>query len=212
MGTNAWLVRPFPHGIKRVEEFKKENIVAIGWPGIGDLTGQSREDIKRILSETPYCYSGLELGNAYATIDIFVNQMNIGDLIISPDGDDIYFAKIVGDYHFEASKDGADVGYSHQRKVTWLNDTSRKQLSKKLRSSLKVHRTTANMSEHVLEIEALATRGIYEESTEALLVDTIKVSYPLRPDCLISFDIPKDISKDEANRLSAYFQTLYFKE
>ena len=135
-----------------------------------------------------------------------VNDIRLEDIEIPTLKADEVLVKV------EASKDGSDVGYSHQRKVTWLNDTSRKQLSKKLRSSLKVHRTTANMSEHVLEIEALATSGTYEQPTESPLVDTIKVSYPLRPDCLVSFDIPKDISKDEAKRLSAYFQTLYFKE
>lgn len=206
---NAWLVRPFPHGTKRLEEFKTQNIVAVGWPGIGDLTNKSREDIKEILSREPYQLNGLELGNAYATIDIFVNRMQVGDLILTPDGDDIYFGEIIGDYYMESTVDNDSFGYPHQRKVKWLNDTSRKNLSMPLRSSLKVHRTTANLSDHVAEIESLANGKDYKaEKFDEMNV--ISVNYPLRPDFTISFNVPSNISKDEAKRLSNYLDTLYF--
>ena len=33
----AWLVRAYPHGKYRFNEFRENNIVAIGWPGIGSL-------------------------------------------------------------------------------------------------------------------------------------------------------------------------------
>lgn len=206
---NAWLVRPFPHGTKRLDEFKTQNIVAVGWPGIGDLTNKSREDIKEILSREPYQLNGLELGNAYATIDIFVNRMQVGDLILTPDGDDIYFGEIIGDYYMESTVDNDSSGYPHQRKVKWLKDTSRKNLSMPLRSSLKVHRTTANLSDHAAEIESLANGKDYkaEKFDEK---NVISVNYPLRPDFTISFNVPSNISKDEAKRLSNYLDTLYF--
>jgi len=206
---NAWLVRPFPHGKKRLDEFKTQNIVAVGWPGIGTLTNKSREDIKEILSGAPYQLKGLELGNAYATIDIFVNRMQVGDLVLTPDGDDIYFGEITSDYYLESTVDNESTGYPHQRTVKWLTDTSRKNLSKPLRSSLKVHRTTANLSDHVGEIESLANGKEYkvEKFDES---DIISVNYPLRPDFTISFNVPSDISKDEAKRLSNYLETLYF--
>lgn len=206
---NAWLVRPFPYGTKRLDEFKTQNIVAIGWPGIGDLTNKLREDIKEILSGVPYQLKGLELGNAYATIDIFVNQMQVGDLILSPDGDDIYFGEITSDYYMESTVDNYSTGYPHQHKVKWLNDTFRKNLSMPLRSSLKVHRTTANLFNHVDEIESLANGKEYkvEKFDET---NIISVNYPLRPDFTISFNVPSNISKDEAKRLSNYLETLYF--
>lgn len=68
---NAWLIRPVPHGIPRVTEFKEKGIIAVGWPCIGNLKGKSREDLKHLLSLPPYSLTGLALGNAYATIDIF---------------------------------------------------------------------------------------------------------------------------------------------
>lgn len=205
---NAWLVRPYPHNLKRLNEFQSKNIVAVGWPGIGDLTGKSREDLKEILSKAPHSLSGLALGNAYATIDIFVNQMQVGDLVLVPDGDDIYFAEITSNYFLDSSVDNDTDGYPHQRKITWLANTSRKKLSKELRSSLKVHRTTADLSHHSREIDALSHGKPYEPGNNA--PSTLDVSYPLRPNHVISFTVPTDMTQDEAQRLSNYFASLYF--
>lgn len=202
---NAWLVRPNPHGKNRIKEFRSQDIVAIGWPETGSLAGLSREDLKTFLAGPPYNLSGLKLGNAYATVDIFINQIAVGDTILSPDGDDIYFAEIIGDYQFEEAADAE--GYSHQRKVRWLSTTSRKELSKELRTSLKVHRATANLSHHAVEIRALAAGN-----PVPLHARTVEISYPLRPDFSVEFEIPADISKNEAERLSKYFHTLYFTE
>lgn len=208
---NAWLIRPYPHNQSRLSEFLNEKIIAVGWPCIGDLKGKSREELKETLSGPPYNYKGLVLGNAYATIDIFVNQMNIGDLLLMPNGDDIYFGKIASDYYLDPSVDNDKDGYSHQRKAEWLKDTSRKELSNELRSSLKVHRTAANLSRHFAEIDA----RIHDRPIPAAIPDsteTIDVSYPLRPNYNVSFSIPIDITSDEAKRLSAYFASLYFKD
>ena len=191
---NAWLIRPVPHGIPRVTEFKEKGIIAVGWPCIGNLKGKSGEDLKHLLSLPPYSLTGLALGNAYATIDIFVNQMEVGDLLLMPNGEDIY-----------AAVDSNEEGYPHQRTAKWITNTSRKDLSMELRSSLKVHRTTANLSHHIDEIEALC-----KGEKLAVTTDYIEVTYPLRADFEVSFKIPKDISKDEAQRLSSYFASLYF--
>jgi len=209
----AWLVRPYPHQIRRLLEFKSKNIIAVGWPGIGDLTGKSREDLKHILADKPYSLEGLALGNAYATIDLFVNQMQAGDLVLVPDGDDIYFAEIQGSYYLEASVDNTTPtgGYPHQRPVKWLADVSRKELSKSLRSSLKVHRTTADLSQHAAEIDALAHGKSFTPAADQAS-DLIQVSYPLRPDCTITFSVPADITRDEARRLSVYLSSLYFAQ
>lgn len=205
---NTWLVRPIPHGTNRINEFRRLNRIGIGWPKIGDLTGLSREELKTLLNGPPYELDGLELGNAYATIDIFVNQMNVGDIVLVANGDDIYFAEITSDYQFDISFDPD--GYSHQRQVRWLSATSRKELSKELRSSLKVHRTTANLSHHADEIKALAAGNPVSRAIQP--TTTINVSYPLRSDFTVEFKIPADISKTEAERLSTYFRSLYFTE
>ena len=206
----GWLIRPNPHGHYRMPEFKTQNIVAIGWPGIGDITGISREGLKQTLAGKPYDLSGLALGNAYATVDILLNQMQKGDLVLVADGADIYFGEIAGDYSFECFVDNDSEGYPHQRPVTWLTHLSREDLSKELRSALKVHRTAANLSHHFDEINALAHGQPYQPAEDAS--STVAVSYPLRPDFQIEFKIPSDITRDEAQRLSSYFASLYFTE
>ena len=210
--TRAWLVRPYPHGNHRLKEFREMGIVAVGWPEIGDLTGKSRQELKTLLSGAPYDLEGLSLGNAYATIDIFVNQMQPGDLVLVPDGDDIYLGELTSGYRLEQSVDNQTDGYPQQRSVSWFPvNVSRQELSMELRSSLKVHRTTANLSRHAEEIDALAHgRPFVPGETEA--PGSISVSYPLRPGRNIEFTIPNDITKTEAQRLSAYFASLYFTE
>lgn len=209
MSKQAWLVRPYPDGeVKRLDEFKAKNFVAIGWPNIGNLAGKSREELKELLSGAPYNYSGLVLGNAYATIDILVNRMEKGDYLLIPDGDDIYFAVVDSEYVFDSSVDNDVDGYPHQRKVkNFTASRLRSTLSKALRSSLKVHRTTADLSKHYDEIKALAEGGSFIAAAEA-----VEVSYKLRPDYTVSFSVPANITKTEAKRLSMYLESLYFEE
>lgn len=209
MSKQAWLVRPYPDGeTKRLDEFKSKNFVAIGWPNIGSLEGKSREDIKELLSGEPYNYSGLVLGNAYATIDILVNRMKKGDYLLIPDGDDIYFAVVDSGYVFDQATDNDTDGYPHQRRVKSFSVSHlRSELSKPLRSSLKVHRTTADLSKHYDEIKAIADGGMFNAA-----VEDVDVSYKLRPDYTVSFKVPGDISKTEAKRLSMYLESLFFEE
>lgn len=210
----AWLVRPKPHNIPRIHEFRQKGIVAIGWPGIGDLTGKSRQEIKLLLSQPPYRYTDRMLGNVYATVDIIVNRMKPGDLVMVPDGDDIYFGEITGGYSYDSSVDNDTDGYPHQRAVSWFPvNVARQELSKELCISLRAPRTAANLSEHghTKEIDTLAHGGSFQPAKEDASGVT-QVSYPLRPDHVITFTIPNDTTKQEAQRLSQYFASLYFKE
>ena len=61
--SRAWVVRPYPHNIYRMQEFLDENMIAIGWPGIGDLSAViNREDFKEVLKNQDS--SPRELGQA----------------------------------------------------------------------------------------------------------------------------------------------------
>lgn len=207
----AWMIHPCPCEIPRLEEFRRKGVVAIGWPGIGDLTGKSREDLKHLLSQPPYSYEDRRLGSAYATVDIMVNRIRPGDLVLVPDGDDIYFAEVTSGYRYDQSVDNKD-GYPHQRAVAWFSATAaRRDLSDALRISLRAPRTAAGLSQHVREIEALAQGGSFDAGAADTSGST-QVSYPLRPGCEITFTIPNDITRQEAQRLSAYFASLYFVE
>lgn len=210
--TQAWLVRPYPGKNRRLNEFRQKDIVAVGWPGIGDLTGRSREELKRLLSQPPYSYKDRELGNHYATIDILVNRIQPGDLVLVPDGDDIYFAEITSGYLYDPTVDNSIDGYPHQRTVAWFPvSVSRNDLSKELRVSLRAPRTAADLSHHIREIDALAHGRVFSPD-QADSSGVTQVSYPLRPSYTIAFTIPNNITKQEAQRLSQYFSSLYFIE
>lgn len=207
-GKRTHLIRPFPDGNNQMQAFYDNGIIAIAWPDTGDLSGMTREEIKELLSDEPHSLTGLNLGNSLATLNLFVNNMKIGEKVLVANGSEIYIAEIVGDYEFNKKYIGK--GFPHQRKVTWLNRVPRDMLSRDLRMSLKVHRTAANLSKHSDEIELLAEGKSLESEKED--VDMIVVTYPIRNDLELSFSIPSDITKAEAERLSIYFKSLYFAE
>ncbi|MEF2794434.1 MAG: hypothetical protein U0N62_03055 [Hydrogeniiclostridium sp.] len=200
-------MRPYPDNIKRLAEFRRDSLVGIGWPSLGDLSGKTKEELKVLISGEPYRLTGNRLGSSYATADIFVNRMQKGDLLLVPDGEDIFFAEVTGDYTFSAAL--CSEGYPHQRKVKWLKNVSRSDLSMALRSSLKAHQTAADVSRHYEEIEALA---FGKESPALGVQKTIPVSYPLRRDFTVRFEVPENLTKGEAKRLASFFEGLYFEE
>lgn len=205
--VKAWMVRPFPHDIDRLSNFKADNIIAIGWPDVLSLEGKDKNEIKEILKNHPKNYSPRQLGVALATVNIFVNEISTGDIIVIPYEDDIYFAKVLSDYFFETSK--VSEGYPHQRKITFLKGpVSREQLPDDLRNSLRAPRTAADLSHHVRIIENLLDNSNAEplQTTPSYM----EVTYPLRTDLNCSIKIPKNITKEEAQRLAEFVKTLYF--
>lgn len=210
--SNSWLLRPSPEEINRMSEFLSENLIAIGWSGTNDLTGKTRKQIKGILSGPPYNYESLKLGNTYATIDIFVNQMEVGDLVLVPNGDDIHFCIIKSDYYFETNNYNNNTGYPHQRKVEWLSSTLRENLPIDLRNSLRVHRATADLSKYFDTINAFANDNPLPESQSQNSDDSfVTVDYPLRLDIMAKVTVPKNITKTESERLGDFIKTLYFQ-
>ncbi len=213
--AKAWLLRPYPHNhdICRLDYFRENNLIAIGWPGIQSLAGKSRDQIKEILEGPPHNLQSLQLGNAYATIDILVNQMQPQDYVLVPNGDEIYFAKITSSYQYDPEKDNDTEGFPHQRKVTWLRGPiSRSELPATLRNSLKVHRTTADLSRHYEIIKAFAEgTDLPHQTSEVQPSDFIVVDYPIRPGVLAKISIPQDITQTEASRLGDFVKTLFFE-
>lgn len=210
--AQAWLIRAKPNFTDRHQEFLDNGIAAIGWPGIGDLTDKPGEELKRILAKPPYNFSGQTLGSTHATVDLFVNRMQIGDLILMPNGDDIHFGEIQSDYIYDPSKDNPNDGYPHQRKVVWSEKTAaRDQLSAELRGALKSPRMASQLSGHYAEVEALLTgrKNLFKSIDGTSFID---VTYPLRPNLMLSFSVPTDMTETEAHRLGLFFSSLYFTE
>ncbi len=137
---NAWVVRPYPHNIYRMREFLEGNLVAVGWPALGDLTGMTtRDEIKHQLSKQ-YGGSARPLGAAAGSLYRFVVEILKGDFIVVPDGDNVYFSVVTSDYRYEPTVATDEEGYPHQRKVRWLQDgrpLPRKALTGRMSNTLK---------------------------------------------------------------------------
>lgn len=209
--SNAWLLRPIPNDHLRINEFISKKIVAIGWWATGDLTGETRSQIKERLSKPPFNYSSLKLGQNYGTVDIFVNQMHVGDIVVVPDDAEIHFCQIKSDYLYDPKLANDQDGYPHQRQVVWLKTVSRTDLPMDLRSSLKAQQTATNLTKHYATIEALAFgKSLPLQSTSTSPSNLVSVDYPLRPDVMIKVAVPRDITAAEAERLGDFIKTLHW--
>ena len=183
---NSWLVRPNPIQKRRMEEFLHDNLIAIGWPKLPELIGKNKEKIKALLLQfygDTYMPNSTNLGNIATVIDSFANKMKIGDYIVVPDGDDIHFGKVAGDYYYDAGKANDNDGYPHQRKAEWIRVVSRDQIPLELRASLRAQMTIVNLSQrqHLIEqvvgggkprIEAPMTQKML--GIEDLMADAVK--------------------------------------
>lgn len=108
-----------PHGTERFRKFIDEKFVCIGWPGIGDLTQVSKDEIRDRLEKT-YHKTGHKLGNALGQVNTFVNTMNTGDVVIIAEKDWAYIGT-VGNYTYMSQYDNDQDGMCHRRSVEWTD-------------------------------------------------------------------------------------------
>lgn len=209
MNGNAWMFRPNIDE-KKIEELESKDLIACGWPHLGDLNGLSKEEIKVLLQKPPYEYSKIKLGNASSALDIFVNQMKKYDLVLMPKGKFVLIGNVQGDYTYDPTVDNDTDGYPHQRLIDWQIRVERVNLPIELRQSLKAHQVATSLTKFYDIIDLL----VRVDNNEFLGVDDtmelVTVSYPLRPDYAVSFAVPIDISEREAERLGDFCSTLYF--
>ncbi|WP_254821930.1 restriction endonuclease [Haloglomus halophilum] len=136
--ANAWVVRPKPHGINRLDEFLDQDIVAIGWNSVGDLSEATEAEIRSRI-EDAYDWSVYKEGQAVGQVNRFANEISKGDHILVPSGGDVYIGQVTSEYRWEPSQE-AGKGYPHQRDVEWQFDggaVSRSSLPGRIHDSLK---------------------------------------------------------------------------
>lgn len=207
----AFLLRPVPGGVNRIDEFIKESIVGLGWSDFGDISGKNIDEIRQVIVDTVEApLVSNKLGSLLSVYNIFVNTMSIGDLIVCPNNQDIHFGIIEGKYFY--NKDCMDLDYAHQRSVKWLSLHKRDELPEGLRKSLRVQRTIANLTKHLGIIEAFAYNNdeVLNVELDVENIDLVKNVYRLRPDLQIEISVPSDITETEAQRLGDYVKTLHW--
>lgn len=115
-----------PHGNERCGQFIREKFICIGWPGIGDLSNVSKDQIRENI-KIEYGYSGHQLGNALGQVNAFAKTMTKGDLVLVLEKDIVHVGK-VSDYEYIQQYDNNTDGMCHRRSVEWINSIKFKDL------------------------------------------------------------------------------------
>ncbi|NLY19444.1 MAG: AAA domain-containing protein [Clostridiaceae bacterium] len=99
------------------DDCKKNNCIALGWDELGSLHNKAYDDILEILSKTYSINSSWT--SAASSLNNFVNQMSIGDLVLIYDGPQTIrdIGVITGDYYYDKSRK-----FSHRRSVNWIKE------------------------------------------------------------------------------------------
>ena len=111
-------MRTLPHGIERFQRFLDGKFVCVGWPGLGDLSSISKDDLRDKISSV-YSKSGHSLGHTLGQVNAFVNTMQAGDTVIIANKGWAHIGT-VGDYEYAAEYDNDEDGMCHRRPVQWL--------------------------------------------------------------------------------------------
>jgi 5-methylcytosine-specific restriction protein B len=111
--TRYWKVAPGV-GAWNWETWKKENIIAIGWDQVGDLSGKSKEEIDKVYDETMKSYPDWGAGGK-TQLTRFM-EIQIGDQIIANKGKSeiLGCGTVTGDYYFIPGMD-----HGHRIPVQW---------------------------------------------------------------------------------------------
>lgn len=133
---NIFQIKTKPHGKERLNDFIQGEFLAIGWPGIGDLNGTSKSEVRKRL-EDKYTYeNSRSLGNDLGNVWAFYDTMQDDDIVLFQGHiDDVYIVK-VGPYEYVAQYDN-DEGMAHQRKFELLRVEKKQSLNLKLQELLR---------------------------------------------------------------------------
>ena len=100
---------------------RRESIVAVGWPKLGDLTAPLATDgFKDLVQERfveAYPAAPTEIGRRAKQLTNFCQHMGDGDYVLACDGATVLgIGRITGPYHYSANQE-----FPHERPVDWLD-------------------------------------------------------------------------------------------
>ena len=143
--TNMWMVRAGEHTFL-IDEFIKNNIVAIGWD-LGDLSEKSDDEIKELFKKK---YKNL---HSIQNVLRFKNKIEVNDYVISLNWQiQTYFiGKIKSEYkrsHIITQKDSSGDNYFDIRDVEWLGEVQRDALKKSTQKNVGTNSTVFKINDY----------------------------------------------------------------
>ena len=112
---------------------KENRCICIGWDEIGNAKDLTKEKIYELLRKKFKMYQKKDPSQATNMVNAFVNEMDIGDLVVVRKGltEILGIGKIVSDYiFFEDTNSSQKRDWcKHTRRVEWLDTTKRNILS-----------------------------------------------------------------------------------
>lgn len=206
--SNFWMVRAGEGG-HLAPEFKEKSLVAIGWPEAGDLTAIKTIEAmrERVAAAYPDRKPGAVI-NAAGVLHKFRNSIKTGDWILSydPERRTYLLGKASGDYTYNPA---LFEEYPSIRKVDWLSEISRDDLSTTVKNTLGSTLTLFEPGDLVLKELRDQTNGstppvvepqpedVQEEESEIIFRDTLSRAHEFVKDRILS------ISFDEMEVLTA---------
>ena len=141
-----WMVRA-GQGAYLIDDFRKKNLVAIGWQELGDLLElKDKDEIKQLIDMT---YNDLKPGaKAMSTSQVtrFRFDFRKGDFTLSydPDKRTYLVGEIVSDYRYDG-----EFQLPHIRDVKWFDEVDRDSLSTSTKNTLGAISTIFDVGEDV---------------------------------------------------------------
>lgn len=141
INVNIFQMKSKPHGNERLNEFvgtakTDPSFVGIGWPGIGNLTNVSKDEIRERLKKV-YNYQGQQLATYLGAVNGFINIVKPDDIILCSNNLDQVFVFKVGDYRYVEEYDNDTDGMCHQRSAELLIILSKADLNTELQDLLR---------------------------------------------------------------------------
>ena len=191
---NMWMVRAGRNAFL-IDNFRKNNYVAIGWNKIGDIGRiSSREKIKGMLQEKYSYEKRNELNIDAGQISRFLFDFKKGDYVLSYDPTNRQY--LVGEIESDYEYNDKLSEYHHVRRVKWLGEVSRDKLSIAPRNTLgaistifRINETAAKEIMGILEGKEKAPAEIVEEEEEeSLKEDMVSRANELIKDKIVKLD------------------------
>lgn len=160
--------------------FLKKNVVAIGWPEMGDLT-QYKSDRELIKAKIPLVYPKEKLGaiplNA-GQLYRFACEMKVGDIVVYPSKQDkqIHIGRVDGPYKYDPS---IHPEYVNIHPVKWLKTLPRTSFSQgalyEIGSAMSLFQVKNYVDEFLAALEGkIAKLPVEKDETVAVVTEEIE--------------------------------------